>query len=61
MIHSSAIQWWHMSSLEITLEHGQLMLSGIFSGSKSYCADPEWRETYDLSAEAGTPAPEGGT
>jgi predicted dehydrogenase len=39
MIHSSATQWRHMFSLEITLERGLLMLSGILSGSKSYGAE----------------------
>ena len=35
-IHSSATQWSHSFSLEITLEKGLLALSGILSGSKSY-------------------------
>ena len=36
MIHSSATQWRHRFSMEITLERGALILSGILSGSKSY-------------------------
>jgi predicted dehydrogenase len=36
MLHSSATQWRHHFRLEITLERGQLILSGILSGSKSY-------------------------
>ena len=36
MLHSSATQWRHRFNLEITLERGQLILSGILSGSKSY-------------------------
>ncbi|MBT5419388.1 MAG: Gfo/Idh/MocA family oxidoreductase [Candidatus Cloacimonetes bacterium] len=36
MIHSSATQWQHSFSLEITFEEGYLELSGMLSGSKSY-------------------------
>lgn len=36
MLHSSATQWRHRFSLEITTEEGSLTLSGILSGSKSY-------------------------
>ena len=36
MLHSSATQWRHRFNLEITLERGTLILSGILSGSKSY-------------------------
>jgi predicted dehydrogenase len=36
MLHSTATQWRHRFSLEITLEKGALILSGILSGSKSY-------------------------
>jgi predicted dehydrogenase len=36
MLHSSATQWRHRFSLEITLEKGALIMSGILSGSKSY-------------------------
>lgn len=39
MIHSSATQWRHTFSLEITMERGLLVLSGILSGSKSYGAE----------------------
>ncbi|MES2615092.1 MAG: Gfo/Idh/MocA family oxidoreductase [Bdellovibrionota bacterium] len=39
MIHSSATQWRHKFQLEITLQKGQLILSGILSGSKSYGAE----------------------
>lgn len=39
MIHSSATQWRHMFNLEITLEKGLLILSGILSGTKSYGAE----------------------
>ena len=36
MLHSSASQWRHRFSLEITLTRGALTLAGILSGSKSY-------------------------
>ena len=39
MFHSSATQWRHRFSLEITLSKGALILSGILSGSKSYGAE----------------------
>jgi predicted dehydrogenase len=39
MLHSTATQWRHRFNLEITLERGALILSGILSGSKSYGAE----------------------
>ncbi len=36
MLHSSATQWQHRFSLEITLSEGYLELRGILTGSKSY-------------------------
>ncbi len=36
MLHSTATQWRHRFSLDITLEKGAVNLSGILSGSKSY-------------------------
>ena len=36
MLHSSATQWQHRFSLEITLEKGSLILAGILSSTKSY-------------------------
>jgi predicted dehydrogenase len=39
MLNSSATQWRHRFQLEITLEKGMIMLSGILSGSKSYGAE----------------------
>ncbi len=39
MLHSSATQWRHRFQLDITLEKGQIILSGILSGSKSYGAE----------------------
>ena len=39
MLHSSATQWRHRFSLEITLQRGTVLLEGILSGSKSYGAE----------------------
>lgn len=39
MLHSSATQWRHRFNLEVTMEKGALILSGILSGSKSYGAE----------------------
>jgi predicted dehydrogenase len=39
MLHSSATQWRHRFNLEVTLEKGQIVLSGILSGTKSYGAE----------------------
>lgn len=39
MLHSSATQWRHRFHLDINLEKGSLILSGILSGSKSYGAE----------------------
>ena len=36
MLHSSATQWQHRFTLDITLTEGYLELQGILSGSKSY-------------------------
>jgi predicted dehydrogenase len=38
-LHSSATQWRHRFNLEIALEKGLLILSGILSGTKSYGAE----------------------
>lgn len=39
MMHSSATQWRHRFNIEITMQKGTLVLSGILSGSKSYGAE----------------------
>ena len=39
MLHSSATLWRHRFELEIILEKGTVILSGILSGSKSYGAE----------------------
>jgi predicted dehydrogenase len=36
MLHSTATQWAHRFSLEVTFTQGYLVLRGILSGSKSY-------------------------
>ena len=48
MLHSSATQWRHRFSLEITLEKGTLILNGILSGTKSY-----GEETLTISRNIG--------
>ena len=39
MLHSTATQWRHRFQLEVNLEKGAIILSGILSGSKSYGAE----------------------
>lgn len=39
LFHSSATEWRHRFRLEIALEHGNIILSGLLSGSKSYGAE----------------------
>ena len=39
MLNSSATQWRHRFNLDINLEKGSVILSGILSGSKSYGAE----------------------
>jgi len=39
MLHSSATQWRHRFQLEIALERGGIILSGILSSTKSYGAE----------------------
>ncbi|MEO5373694.1 MAG: Gfo/Idh/MocA family oxidoreductase [Alphaproteobacteria bacterium] len=39
MLHSSATQWRHRFELDMALEKGTVILSGILSGSKSYGAE----------------------
>ena len=39
MLHSSATQWRHRFSLEISLERGAIVLAGFLTGSKSYGAE----------------------
>jgi predicted dehydrogenase len=39
MFHSSATEWRHRFRLEIAFERGNIILSGLLSGSKSYGAE----------------------
>lgn len=39
LLHSSATQWRHRFNLDITLEQGAIVLSGILSSTKSYGAE----------------------
>lgn len=39
LLHSSATQWRHRFTLDITLERGAIVLSGILSSTKSYGAE----------------------
>jgi predicted dehydrogenase len=39
LFHSSATEWRHRFRLEIAFEHGNIILSGLLSGSKSYGAE----------------------
>ena len=39
MLHSTATQWRHRFNLEVYLDRGALILSGILTGSKSYGAE----------------------
>jgi predicted dehydrogenase len=48
MLHSSATQWRHRFTLEMTLQRGTIILSGILSSSKSYGA-----ETMTVACAAG--------
>jgi len=51
LLHSTATQWRHRFSLEITLSKGAIILSGILSGSKSYGAETMvtvWASDNDL-------------
>lgn len=54
MFHSSATSWRHRFSLDITLEHGAITLSGILSGSKSYGAE-KMTVTYANDDDGGDP------
>lgn len=39
LLHSSATEWRHRFRLEIAFERGNIILSGLLSGSKSYGAE----------------------
>jgi len=54
-LHSSATQWRHAFNLEITLEKGSLILSGLLTGSKSYGDEVLTVIKSDPIADKGTP------
>lgn len=53
MLNSSATQWQHKFSLEISLTQGYIELSGILSGSKSYGEETIVFGKRDLESENG--------
>ena len=55
MLHSSATQWRHRFELDITLERGALVLSGILSGSKSYGTETLTVARADPDDDTGDP------
>jgi hypothetical protein len=52
---SSATHWRHRFELDINMEKGGLILSGILSGSKSYGAETLTVVTSDPDADNGDP------
>ncbi len=54
-LNSSATQWRHRFHLDINLEKGSLILSGILSGSKSYGAETLAIVTADPDNDNGDP------
>jgi len=55
MLNSSATQWRHRFNLDINLECGSLILSGILTGSKSYGAETLTVVTADPERDTGDP------
>ncbi len=55
MLHSSATQWRHKFNLEINLEKGSLILSGILSGTKSYGSETLTVLNADPDNDSGDP------
>ena len=55
MLNSSATQWRHRFNLDITLEHGSLILGGILSGSKSYGDETLKIVRAEAESDNGTP------
>lgn len=54
-LNSSATQWRHMFNLDMTLEKGSIILSGILSGSKSYGAETLTVVNVDHMVDNGDP------
>jgi len=55
MLHSSATEWRHRFSLEITLEKGSINLGGILSSTKSYGAETMTLVWADPDEDNGDP------
>jgi predicted dehydrogenase len=55
MLNSSATQWRHRFHLDINLERGSLILSGILSGTKSYGAETLTVVHADPDTDQGDP------
>jgi predicted dehydrogenase len=55
LFNSSATQWRHQFNLEITLQKGSLILSGILSSSKSYGSETLTVVTVDPQNNNGAP------
>lgn len=53
-LHSTATEWRHRFNLEITLDKGTIILSGILSGSKSY-GQETLRVVYRGDEDGGNP------
>jgi len=55
LVTSSATQWRHQFSLDVTLSKGSLVLGGILSSSKSYGSETLTVITADPSSDRGDP------
>jgi hypothetical protein len=55
MLNSSATQWRHRFSLDITLEKGSILLGGILSSTKSYGSETLTVVTVDHENDNGDP------
>ena len=55
MLHSSATQWQHVFSLDLTFQRGTLALRGILTGSKSYGSETLAVIRSDPTRDKGSP------
>jgi predicted dehydrogenase len=55
LLHSSATQWKHRFHLDVNLERGSLVLSGILSGTKSYGPETLTIVRADPDSDGGNP------
>lgn len=56
LLHSSATQWKHRFHLDVNLEKGSLVLSGILSGTKSYGPETLTIVRADPDTDGGNPS-----